>query len=95
MANNLQIDDGRIVIDAKTWSIYNPDEARSLESLDAPLSDILPNEDNSLAFSFYRTGHRTIRVMGRDMQKHLNMRPQRTETQAISILASILSSYSS
>ena len=42
MTDHMQVDDGRIIIDSKMWSTYNPDQAPNLEAIDNPPLVIQP-----------------------------------------------------
>ena len=87
-ANNLQIDNGRVIIDAKMWSTYNPDLAPHLEAFDAPSSDVqlkesgrsFPDDDDFYedTKSPYGSLHHIIRTMqrgrGGDMEQRRRSR---------------------
>ena len=95
MTDNMQIDDGRIIIDSKMWSTYNPDRAPKLEAIDNLPSGTQPIEDElspwpPAAFIYngndlYASGHRPIPAMDHQVVSHLNRRPRPQNTQANSI----------
>ena len=95
-----QLDDGRIIIDTKMWSTYNPDQAINLEAFDSPHADLQPREDEFLSFPPnyspfdddhpHVRGYREIQAMGRHIQRHLHRkhRPKDVQTRSMtSILA--------
>ena len=95
MTDSMQIDDGRIIIDSKMWSTYNPDQTPNIEAVDNPPLGIETIEDdlspwppahfiyegnNSNAFR-----HPTIAIQA---IRHENMRPKPQNTQTDSMLTS-------
>ena len=92
MTDNMQIDDGRIIIDSKMWSTYNPDQTPNLEATDNPPSGTQPNGDEFSPWSpadfMYDDGaseHRAIQALGHHVARHLDRRPRPQDTQANSI----------
>ena len=96
MTDNMQIDDGRIIIDSKMWSTYNPDQTPNLEAVNNPPLGIQPfgdelspwspadfmyDDDDSYAFR-----HPAIQAIGHKVVGRLNRRPRPQDTQANSIL---------
>ena len=87
MTDTMQIDDGRVIIDTKMWSTYNPDQAVDLESFENPLSEaqsvwdeLLPlpspyfgHDDRHLD----EPGHRAIQAIGHNVISHINRRRRR------------------
>ena len=96
MTDNMQIDDGRIIIDSKMWSTYNPDQAPNLEAIDNPPSGMQSFGDEFSPWSpadsmyddkdLYALGHRAMQAIGHQVVSHLNRRPRPQNTQANSIL---------
>ena len=93
MTDNTQIDDGRIIVDSKMWSTYNPDPTPNLEAVDNPPSGIHPVGDElspwspaDFMFDPYASRHRAIQAFGHKAVSHLNRRPRSKETQANSII---------
>lgn len=77
MTDSAQIDDGRIIIDPKIWSTYNPEQTFNIEPFDTPPSVVQSAEDDYSPFSTdesnldenypHAPGLRAIRAMGRDV----------------------------
>ena len=95
MTDSMQIDDGRVIIDAKMWSTYNPDQTENLEAFDSPFSeaqsigdeflpspsDIFGHHDHDL----YESEYRVIRAIGHNVRSHMDRRRQPKDMQAKSM----------
>ncbi|KAM0797757.1 P-loop containing nucleoside triphosphate hydrolase protein [Usnea florida] len=94
--NKRNIDDGRIIIDSKMWSTYNPDQVPNIEAVDNPPLGIQPSgnilspwpapdsmygENNSYPFV-----NLAIQAIPHELMSRLNTRPRPQNTQAASIL---------
>ena len=99
MTDNVQIDDGRIIVDSKMWSTYNPDQTPNLEGIDNPSSGLQPNGDelspwSSAGFIMYDHDDPSTRLamqaIGHHARRHMDRRPRPQDTQANSILTSTL-----
>ena len=95
MTDNTQIDDGRIIVDSKMWSTYNPDQTPNLEAVENPPSGTHPIGDelspwSPADFTYddvdpYDFRHRAIQAFGHKAVSHLNRRSRPKDTQANSI----------
>lgn len=95
-----QIDDGRIIIDTKLWSTYNPQQTLTLEPVDTPPSGVQSNEDGFPPFSSSEFGFdenhphapavRAVEATGRDEQRYMNGKRRPKDVQAKSMSASWL-----
>ena len=95
MTDNMQIDDGRIIIDSKMWSTYNPDQTPDIEAIDNPPLGIQPIGDELSPWSPtdfmyddndpYASRHRAIQAFGHKVASHLNNRRRPKDTQANSM----------
>lgn len=95
MTDNMQIDDGRIIVGSRMWSTYNPDQTPNLEAVDNPPSGTHPIGDKISRWSPadimyddvdpYSSRHRAIQAFGHKAASHLNRRPRPKDTQANSI----------
>ena len=95
MTDNMQIDDGRIIVDSKMWSTYNPDQTPKLEAVDNPPLGTQPIGDEFSSWSpvdfmyddndLYASTRRAMRAFGHNVASHLNKKPTPPDTQAKSI----------
>ena len=95
MTDNMQIDDGRIIVDSKMWSTYNPDQTPHIEALNNPPLGIQPIEDDLSPWSpadfmydnqnSYASRHPAIQAIRHEVVSRLNTRPRPQDTQANSI----------
>ncbi|KAF6220900.1 hypothetical protein HO133_002580 [Letharia lupina] len=86
------IDDGRIIIDTKLWSTYNPQQTLTLEPVDTPPSGVQSNEDDfppssSSEFGFdenhpHAPAVRAVEATGRDEQRYMNGKRRPKDVQA-------------
>ena len=89
MTDSMQIDDGRVIIDTKMWSTYNPDQTVNLEAFDSPLFEAQSVGDDFLPFPsshfehndhrLYEPGYRAIQALGHDVMNHMSRRSRRRQ----------------
>ena len=96
MTDNMQIDDGRIIIDSKMWSTYNPDKIPNIEAVDNPPLGTQPIEyefspRSPADFMYddndpYASRHLVIQAIHSGAVSHLNRgsRPKVTQANSIS-----------
>lgn len=93
MTDYAQIENGRIIIDPKMWSTYNPRQRIDLEPLDNPPSMMRSDEDEYSPFFAnesdvdenhpYASGLRAIQAMGRDvLYRYMNRKRRPRDVQA-------------
>ena len=92
MTDTMQIDDGRVIIDTKMWSTYNPDQIVELEAFDNPLSEAQTDGDELLPFPsthfghhdhhLYEPGYQAIQAIGHNVMSHIDTRRQSKDIQA-------------
>ena len=90
MTDNMQIDDGRVIIDTKMWSTYNSGQTVNLEAFDNPLSeahsvedDIPPIEHDD--YGLYESEYQAIQATGHHGMSRMSRRRQPTYMQANSV----------
>ena len=90
LTDNGQLDNGRIIIDTKMWSTYNPDQTPNLEAFDKPHVDLQSKEDEFLSFPpnnlpYNVSGYREIQAIRRNIQRHMSRRQGPQDTLAKSM----------
>ena len=95
MTDSMQIDDGRVIIDTKMWSTYNPDQTINLEAFDNPHSEAQsigdefhPFPSNNFGYGdhdLYEPGYRAIQAIGHNVMRHMKRRRQPKDVQANSM----------
>ena len=99
--DSAQINSGRIIVDSRMWSTYNPQHSPDLEALDDPLAGVQSNEDDLFTLMShelvgdddnpYTSAYGPIEAMGYNILRRMSRRRRPNKIQIESMLVYIMS----